>query len=66
MYTTTINDPEYCRIMKKLIKRNNGYCPDALVHTQDMKCPCKKFREQECEGFCDMGYLYKHMEDKEE
>ena len=65
MYITKINDEEYCRVMKKELKKNNNYCPDAIAHTPDMKCPCKQFREQEEEGFCAMGYLYKHMEDED-
>ena len=66
MYITKIDDPEYCRVMKKSIKKNNGFCPDALVHTPEMKCPCKAFLEQGHNGLCEMGYLYLHTEDDEE
>lgn len=66
MRITKIDDPEYCKIMKKKIKANSGYCPSELTRTPDTKCPCKAFREQQTEGFCGCGYYYKHMEDDAE
>lgn len=63
MYTTKIDDPEYCKIMKKKLKANGGYCPNEVPHTPDTKCPCKAFRDQDYEGFCGCGYLYKHIEE---
>lgn len=65
MYITKIDDPEYKRIMKKKLKASGGYCPSELIKSPDTKCPCKTFREQEHEGFCGCGYLYKHLEDEE-
>ena len=65
MYITKIDDPEYKRIMKKKLKASGGYCPNELIKSPDTKCPCKAFREQEHEGFCGCGYLYKHLEDEE-
>lgn len=64
MYITKIDDPEYSRIMKKKLKASGGYCPNELIKTPDTKCPCKTFREQDYEGFCGCGYLYKHLEDE--
>lgn len=65
MYITKIDDPEYCKIMKKKIKANSGYCPNELKRTPDTKCPCKAFREQGHEGYCGCGYLYMNMEDED-
>ena len=66
MRITKIDDPEYCKIMKKKLKANGGYCPSEIKRTPDTKCPCKAFREQEGEGFCGCGYYYKHTEDEVE
>ena len=66
MRITKIDDPEYCKLMKKKLKANGGYCPSELKRTPDTKCPCKAFREQESEGFCGCGYYYKQMEDDAE
>ena len=66
MRITKIDDPEYCKLMKKKLKANGGYCPSELKRTSDTKCPCKAFREQESEGFCGCGYFYKSMEDEVE
>lgn len=63
MRITKIDDPEYCKLMKKKIKANGGYCPSEIKRTPDTKCPCRAFREQESEGFCGCGYFYKYMED---
>lgn len=64
MYITKIDDSEYKKIMKKRLKESNGYCPDALIRTPDMKCPCEAFRNMNKEGYCDCGYLYKHLDDE--
>lgn len=64
MFITKIDDAEYARTMKKRIKECNGYCPDAIVHTPDMKCPCAAFRNQEGEGYCACGYLYMNRSDE--
>ncbi len=41
------------------VKQNNGYCPCEITQTEDTKCPCKKFREQEAEGECHCGRYIK-------
>lgn len=63
MYITKIDDPEYCKIMKKKLKASGGYCPSEVKRTPETKCPCKAFREMEGEGYCGCGYLYKNMEE---
>ena len=45
-------------ITKKLIE-NDGYCPCRLTKTEDTKCPCKEFREQDYEGACHCGLYIK-------
>ena len=32
------------------LKETNGYCPCAIVKTDDTKCMCKDFREQVANG----------------
>jgi len=34
------------------LKENDGYCPCRLNKTEDTKCMCKEFREQNEPGFC--------------
>ena len=41
------------------LKSNGGYCPCRLEKTEDTKCPCKDFREQEQEGACHCGLYIK-------
>lgn len=36
---------EIVDIVRKGLEENNGYCPCALEHNEDTKCPCKIFRE---------------------
>lgn len=43
------------------LKENGGYCPCRLEKTEDTKCMCKEFREQES-GTCCCG-LYIKVED---
>jgi hypothetical protein len=41
------------------VEECDGYCPCALVHTQDTKCMCKEFREQKEPGKCQCGRFEK-------
>ena len=41
--------------IKVLVDRNDGYCPCAVVKTQDTRCVCKEFREQSKAGLCHCG-----------
>lgn len=51
-------DKEYADEVAIRIKKNNGYCPCALLKTPDTKCRCKAFRDQVErgeEGACHCG-----------
>lgn len=45
-----------------LVAANDGYCPCAIEKTEDTKCICKEFREQESEGPCHCGRYMKVVE----
>ena len=45
--------------IKVLVWENKGYCPCAIEHTPDTKCPCKAFREQQTPGLCRCGRFEK-------
>lgn len=55
------NKAEAQNIIQK-IKDNEGYCPCRLEKTEDTKCICKNFREQNFEGWCHCGLYYKVFE----
>lgn len=38
----------------ELVRKNQGYCPCAVIHDKDTRCPCKDFRDQES-GVCHCG-----------
>lgn len=44
--------------IRKQLQQNSGYCPCAIEKSEDTKCPCKAFREQE-HGSCHCGLYYK-------
>lgn len=44
--------------IRKQLQQNGGYCPCAIEKSEDTKCPCKAFREQE-HGSCHCGLYYK-------
>lgn len=49
------DDIDHVRLIREGIKKNGGYCPCVPKHlhtSEDIKCPCKAFREErkcECE-----------------
>ena len=45
--------------IEEAIKLNGGYCCCALEKTDDTRCMCKEFREQNHYGFCHCGRYYK-------
>ncbi len=47
--------------IKAKLKENAGFCPCRLEQSEDTKCPCKEFREQES-GECHCGLFYKVKE----
>lgn len=54
-------DRSIVKSIRKELKKNNGYCPCALVQSKDTKCMCKEFREKTTPGYCTCG-LYKKIE----
>lgn len=46
--------------VRELVKKNNGYCPCAVIKTDDTECMCKEFREQETPGTCHCGLYEKY------
>ena len=44
--------------IKEDIKLNDGYCL-SKPQSEDTKCICKEFKEQESFGFCKCGLYYK-------
>lgn len=45
--------------VEEAIKNNDGYCCCVLEKTEDAKCICKSFQEQQHSGFCHCGRYYK-------
>ena len=55
-----LNDnKELVKEIKQKLKENNGYCPCSLIKTDDTKCMCKEFREQNT-GECHCGLYVKY------
>ena len=56
-------DKDFVAHMRKALKDNNGFCPCAIVRSEDTKCMCKEFKEQiadpDFEGFCHCMLYYK-------
>lgn len=51
-------DKEFVKEFRQKLKDNSGYCPCRVQKTDDTKCMCKEFREQES-GYCHCGLYYK-------
>ncbi len=49
--------------MTEAVKENGGYCPCTIVKTEDTRCPCREFREQETDGECHCGRFVKIEEE---
>lgn len=45
--------------IRKALKENGGYCPCATEKTNDTKCMCKAFQEQDFTGDCHCGLYHK-------
>lgn len=56
-----IQNPDFIhrKEIEEAIKANDGYCCCALEKSDDTKCICKDFREQNHFGFCHCGRYYK-------
>lgn len=55
------DDKELVQDIRKQLKENGGYCPCRIEKTEDTKCMCKEFREQD-EGECHCGLFIKTKE----
>lgn len=54
-----INDnKELVNEIRTKLKENNDYCPCSLIKSEDTKCMCKEFRNQES-GECHCGLYIK-------
>lgn len=51
-------DKELVQEIREKLKENDGYCPCKIDKTDDTKCMCKEFREQES-GECHCGLFVK-------
>ena len=61
----TLNpDAEVVNTVKEGLKATGGYCPCRRERTEDTKCMCKNFKEQQKAGFCHCGRYYKSSNQK--
>lgn len=58
MKITVNTDKELVAIIREKLKANDGYCPCRLTKSDDTKCICKEFLEQE-DGMCHCGLYIK-------
>ena len=56
------DDTELVKEIKNRLRDNGGYCPCKIEKTDDTKCMCREFREQE-NGECHCG-LYVKIKDE--
>ena len=52
-------DANKAKEISDAVKANDGYCPCRLTKTEDTKCMCKEFREQDHTGLCHCGLFGK-------
>lgn len=52
-------DKEFYDNITLKVQQNGGYCPCELIKTDETKCMCKAFKEQQTEGFCHCRRFYK-------
>lgn len=57
------DNEELVKEIRRQLKENDGYCPCRLTKTEDTKCICKDFREQES-GECHCGLYIKVDNDR--
>jgi len=53
-------DAETYNAITQAVINNDGYCPCLLEKTEDTKCICKEFREQNYPGECHCGRYIKY------
>jgi ferredoxin-thioredoxin reductase catalytic subunit len=51
--------PDKYKEISTAVMMNGGYCPCKIHKSDDTKCPCKEFRDQEEVGYCHCGRYYK-------
>jgi ferredoxin-thioredoxin reductase catalytic subunit len=61
MKITVNTDKELVTLIREKLKANDGYCPCRLTKSDDTKCICKDFLEQD-EGVCHCGLYIKIKE----
>lgn len=59
MKITVNKDKELVAEIRKRLKENGGYCPCVLEKSEDTKCICKEFQNQQTTGYCHCGLYYK-------
>lgn len=59
-------DPEHVKAVRYALKGTGGYCPCAIVKSEESLCICKDFRDKiddhEFEGYCHCELYYKSKE----
>lgn len=55
------SDKEKVASIREALRENGGYCPCSFIKSEDTKCMCKEFREQETPGLCHCQ-LYEKVE----
>lgn len=58
MKVTTNTDTQKVTEIRKLLKENDGYCPNKKEHIEDNLCMCKEFLNQDV-GECSCGLYIK-------
>lgn len=54
------SDKKHEKEIRASLKENGGYCPCSLFKTEETKCMCKEFREQDTPGLCHCGLYEKY------
>lgn len=66
MHVVLNKDPEHVKAVRDALKGTGGYCPCAIVKSEDSRCICKDFRDKiddpEFEGYCHCELYYKSKE----
>lgn len=57
------DNKEVVNAIREGLKRTGGYCPCLVERSEDTKCLCKAFREQQTPGLCHCGLYEKYGEE---
>ena len=57
------DNKEVVNAIREGLKRTGGYCPCLVERSEDTKCLCKAFREQQTPGHCHCGLYEKYGEE---